>query len=230
MPPTRKPRPSPSASAASLPVGTRRRGGDGAMWSIAVTSTGIRRWQKTQKKTSPAAKAAPHRLLFCEPYCVRDRKAMQHGVRLTISDKFYPTLLRAPRSLHVRRSTFDIGNAYVFGRRFPLDSYERLGDCGNDGGQIGFIDLDLFDAHAAKSVSETVLTEYGFNKPIKLSSKPLPWENRAALRRVRKQIPHILFMGDTDGGDVGAALYAHRTAGAIDSLIIDNEYYFISAD
>lgn len=209
------------------------------MWTVKSTSTGVRRWQKprkttTTKKPVPAvartSTARTHKILFCEPYVVRARSGLRGGVRFAVSDKFYPALLRAPRSLHTRRSTFDIGNAYIFGKRFPLDSYKLVGSCGNDGGQIGFIDLDEFDTKVASSVSDVVLEEYGMNKVGRLGIKATPWENRPALRRVRKIIPHILFMGDTDGGDVGADLYAHWTAGKIDGLIIDNEYFFQSEE
>jgi hypothetical protein len=111
-----------------------------------------------------ASRPSMHKILFCEPYVVRNRSYIKGGVKFDVSDKFYPTLLCAPRSLHVRRSTFDIGNAYVFGRRFPLDSYEHLGSCGNDGAQIGFIDLDNFDEEVSKNVSEIVLENYGLTK------------------------------------------------------------------
>jgi hypothetical protein len=194
------------------------------MWSVATTDSGIRRWQKT-KKVSPivtkvSAARGEHKIAFCEPYVVRDRSGLKGSIRFAVSDKFFPTLLRAPRSLHVRRVKFDIGNAYVFGRRFPLGSYTRLGYCGNDGAQIGFVSLD--DFKATRDISAIVLEEYGFNR----SGNITPWDDRSALRRVRRIIPHILFMGGTDGGDVGATLYAHQTAGRIDGLIIDNEYFF----
>lgn len=43
-----QPRPSPSASAAQMPVGTRRRGNDGRMWAVASTRAGVRRWVAAQ--------------------------------------------------------------------------------------------------------------------------------------------------------------------------------------
>ncbi len=114
----------------------------------------------------------------------------------------------------------DAQNAYVFGKRHPLATYARLGDHSNDGGQTGFIDLDLFDSAVQKSATAKVLDIYiGSHRCIK-------WDNRVALRKVRQLIPHMLFLGATDGGDMGAGLYAHKTRGQIDGLIVDNHYYF----
>ncbi len=91
----------------------------------------------------------------------------------------------------------------------------------SDQNKILFKDIGLFDPKTTSKVSDMVLEKYGYS-----GRKIIPWENRAALRRVRKDYPHILFMVDTDGGDVGAHLYVHKTSGQIDSLIIDNEYFF----
>lgn len=223
-----KPRPSPSVSATSLPVGTRRRGGDGTMWTITETSTGIRRWRKPtvikngSTKNSRKVASVSHKILFCEPCAVRSVKDL-NTLKFVVSDKFYPTLLRAPRMLHDHTKERGGCNAYVFGRRFPLASYQRLGYCGNDRAQIGFIDLGLFKVKAdLDAVDDRVSEIFGHIK----HGDYLPWEDRAALKRVRKAVPYILFLGDTDGGDVGATLYAHKTAGHIDGLIVDNHYFF----
>jgi len=40
-------RPSPNYSATTFPRGTVRRGGDGNLWRIAISSNGVRRWQRT---------------------------------------------------------------------------------------------------------------------------------------------------------------------------------------
>lgn len=53
------------------------------------------------------------------------------------------------------------------------------------------------------------------------------WFTVAGNAYVRKKIPAVLFVGDTEGGDVGADLYAHfNSKKQIDSIIIDNDCYF----
>jgi hypothetical protein len=140
------------------------------------------------------------------------------GVKFEVGPAFYGALLRKPKS--IKRGD---GNAYIFGRRFPLSQYTFVGDHGNDGAQTGFIDLDLF-ANGDK-VLDVVLEEFA-PKTKSRRGPGISWDDRAALRRVRARLPHILFIGETVGGDVGASLYAHRTHGKIDGLIIDNDLLF----
>jgi hypothetical protein len=55
----------------------------------------------------------------------------------------------------------------------------------------------------------------------------LRWDNRAALREIRRRVSErIVFVGDTAGGDVGAHLFLHKNGGQIDSIIIDNNCLF----
>ena len=42
---------------------------------------------------------------------------------------------------------------------------------------------------------------------------------------IKEKYPYVIFIGDTYGGDVGAALYAHYNGKEVDSLIIDCYYY-----
>jgi hypothetical protein len=177
----------------------------------------------------PAKKVrSRYSILFCEPYSVDDTsikmlkrkssRGMFTGVKFEVGPAFYATLLRKPKS--IKRGN---GNAYIFGRRFPLSQYAFVGNHGNDGAQTGFIDLDLF-ANGDK-VLDVVLGEFTPRTKSRRGSG-ISWDDRAALRRVRARLPHILFIGETVGGDVGASLYAHRTHGKIDGLIIDNNLLF----
>jgi len=48
MKPKRAERPSPSASATLFPVGAKKKGNDGNMWSVAKNAAGIQRWVKVK--------------------------------------------------------------------------------------------------------------------------------------------------------------------------------------
>jgi hypothetical protein len=162
------------------------------------------------------------RIMFCEPYTWQpgDRT----GVAFQVSGKFYPVLLRKPASYHRRRyaaGVFEVGNAYRFGPRYPFGAYKYLGEHSNDGAQTGLIDLDHLDAKAQKSMASLVLDAYSKGP----RARQLDWDDRAALRRLRAKVPHVLFLGATDGGDVGASLYVHRTRGRVDGLVIDNNFF-----
>ena len=235
-------RKSPTASATTFPIGTRKRGNDGRVWIVDQTRAGIRRWVPVPvaaRAAPAAARAAPaaktHHILFCEPYTYHGRVGIGGGVRFEVSDRLYPALLRAPKKYRRHRAGA-VGNAYVFGKRFPAETYAKLGDHGNDGAQTGFIDLDLYDPGAQEDITETVLraftrshTEFrrAADRPFaKSPPKLVNWDHRPALRRLRAVVPHVLFLGETAGGDVGAGLYAHKTNGRIDSLIVDNNYFF----
>lgn len=52
-------RPSPSASAASLPVGTRMTGTDGNVWEVTSTVRGVHRWSASRPDAKPPKKAQP---------------------------------------------------------------------------------------------------------------------------------------------------------------------------
>jgi hypothetical protein len=154
-----------------------------------------------------------HHLLFCEPYTLSTRE-LRTGLQFAVVDSFYSALLRAPK--RYRPGKRRRGNAYLFGPLHRLESYEYLGSHGNDGSQTGFIDLDLFEpGHDVRGVIREVYR-----------AKRYDWNDRVALRQVRAAVPCVLFIGETVGGDVGAQLHAHYTRGQIDSLIIDNDYFF----
>jgi hypothetical protein len=161
-----------------------------------------------------------HSVLFCEPYSTVELPEYE-GNRVMLTDTMYNTVLDGPSQILDNESTE--ANAYVFGELFPLYQYVELAAHGNDGAQTGFVDVDHFNAVAAQNVMDIVLEEYG--------DEGLSWRSRDALLRVRSRLPHVLFIGETVGGDVGAVLYGHRNAaGDIDSLIIDNNYFFNHQD
>jgi hypothetical protein len=188
----------PTESATQYSVGTKRKGNDGQMWVVRETKTGTRRWQLVRSVPSTSLssprltlRGGAHRIVFCEPYSWSGRG----GVEFQVSDRFYPVLLRAPKSFSYRKK-FDVGNAYLFGPRFPVNSYVFVGEHGNDGAQTGFIDLGLYDRTIQKNITDIVLSAYSSTGGRKL----LKWDNRRALGRLRTIAPYILFLGETCRG------------------------------
>jgi hypothetical protein len=148
-----------------------------------------------------------YEILFSEPY------TCGYEVVFEVTWKFYRKLLKMPKSIDV-----DDGNAYIFGRRFSLDNYRFAGGHGNDGAQTGFIDITGATADEVERIRRD---------PLWLSiyeAAKWNWDDRAALESVRRQIsPRILFVGRTEGGDVGADLYIHKNSiGEVDGVIIEN--------
>ncbi len=206
----RTPAPSRRQRTAATAAPRRRKSADQDNKAVRTTAT----------PASSGRRRTQHQILFCEPYTLTSIRQLKNKTRsalygpiFTVTDAFYETLLRKPKSIKRRN-----GNAYIFGRRFPLDQYSHVGNHGNDGAQTGFVDLDLYAN--GDEVLEIVLEAYEAKRGM------ISWDNRSALRKVRAQLPHILFIGETVGGDVGADLYAHRTHGKIDGLIIDNNLLF----
>lgn len=226
-------RPGPTESATKFEVGKKKKGNDGRIWIVAETTAGIHRWQRVRPAVArkpagrkPATAAdlerahiphvnarfkpvavvgheynrarrsatKTHRIMFCGPYTTSGRIA--GGVKFTVSDEFYPILLRAPKKYQLEHHA----NAYMFGRRFPLDQYVYLGKHENDGAQTGFINIDLYDPGWQKD-GEDIGDAY---RGVKFD-----WSDRAALRKVRAKVPHMMFIGQT----VGAKLFVHRTGG-----------------
>jgi hypothetical protein len=169
---------------------------------------------KKPVKNKKASTSKNHHILFCEPYTTDFKRARRWGVEIVIDDELYKKILKAPKKY--KKTGRSGGNAYVFGKKYPISSYKYLGDHVNDGAQTGFIDLDILDAkRPTKDPLQVVLNNYDEEN----------WDDRKALLTVRKELPCILFIGETFGGDVGAALYGHYTGKKLDSLIID-AYYF----
>jgi hypothetical protein len=223
-------RKSPTASATKFDVGTIKVGNDGNKWIVQDNTLGVKRWkryrEKIESKNSHKSNNSnksnkSHKIYFCEPYSIDDIKKSKSiiGFSFTVTDTFYKKLCRKPESYSVR----NLGrNAYRFGPAFSFNDYKLLGYHANDGGQTGLIDIEMFDKEIAKNITDIVLDIYSIPKKRKM----LSWDNRTALKQLRKKVPYIIFLGDTIAGDVGAELYAHYDKNHnIDSLIIDAGYF-----
>ena len=230
-------RPSPSNSATLYKVGTKKKGNDGETWVIKERSNCSKFWtkyKKESKKTSykkssnkrritrskkPSKKASVQSkkginiIRFTEAYTTADRS--DNSVDFPISD--ISILLKSPKSYKERGS-----NAYVFGKRYPLKEYEYLGNHYNDGAQTSLINI----TGASKKELKHIVDD--FDKWTDIYKKyKFKWDNINAIHEVQDEIsPRILFVGESVGGDVGMEIYAHYHHGKIDSIILDNNYFF----
>ena len=238
-------------------TGKRKRGLDGNWWMVISSKNHVHRWvrfqpktgskrsssQSSKKKRSSSKKQKRNRsrsaekkrkeqhhshkrlysIGFCEPYTTDSLRPRQ--TIFTVDESMYKKLLNPPRYYNGRPGQY-IGNAFIFGHKYKPDQYRKIGSTGNDGAQVGFVDVKLLNQVDKKlDIGEIVLQEYEKEKGWE------NWKSRAAFARVRKQLPHILFIGETEGGDVGADLYAHYDKNTvIDSLLIDNDYFFRAQD
>jgi hypothetical protein len=233
------PRLGPAESATQFVVGTRKRGQDGNMWIIVKAINGVKRWQRI--KSAKPAEPKPvvripaevenkqHNILLCEPATYNG--AEWYTKKLTVDDIMYKKILRGPKIYRTNRT-----NAYVFGKRYPLKEYKLIGSHGNDVAQTGFIDLDLIKKLSdgtpttkgkGRQKGKTFPDIYEIMKPFYyIKGKSVSYDDRKAFAELHKIAPYVIFVGETVGGDVGANLFAHYTDGVIDSLIIDNGYFF----
>lgn len=240
-------RKSPEQSATLYKVGTKKTGNDGNIWIITENKNGIKRWQlfkkkqngsikktlkkssikktsrkgsikKTSKKGSKDTSKKKYTIRFCEPSTMPDTTFLSTDFKIT--EKYYKILTKPPKGLINNK---DPSNAYVFGKLFKLDQYVKIGGHVNDIAQTGFVDVTGATKDELKKIAndnEIALRIYENNN--------YNWDSRDVLKEIQKKISkRILFVGNTVGGDVGAALYAHYdTNKQIDGLIIDNYYFF----
>ena len=138
----------------------------------------------------------------------------QNGL-FCVTDQFYKKLLKPPQS-----RKYNNGNAYIFGKKYPTKEYKFIASHGNDAAQTGLIDVELWkkgDYEKNSQKIDNVNAKFGYR-----------YDHPRNVEIVRKiSGGAVLFQGETVGGDVGAGLYAHYNSGGnIDSLIIDNNYFF----
>jgi hypothetical protein len=152
-----------------------------------------------------------HRIFITEPSTFNSLNATNLDI-ISINDHIYQNILNGPS--HSPSDSDE--NAYVFGPLFNLNEYIHVSSHGNDGAQIGLIDADILDQRSDLNWSDNLWSQIDYD-----------YNDQSKRDQVRSINPAILFFGETIGGDVGADLYAHYgTNEQIDSLIIDNSYFF----
>jgi len=207
-------RPSPSSSATLFKIGTKKKGNDGNIWIVSELENGIKRWKLYKKPTKKTKKNNKiYTIVFCEPftslgYILKIKK-------IKINGDMYDKLIKKPKRF------INDGNAYLFGKLYPLDTYKKRASMMNDIAQVGFVDVTGLNAHEVKGIVDR---EYKFSG----TNNNYNWDDINLLKKIKKEIsPRIIFIGQTIGGDVGADLYTHLDKhNEIDSIIIDNYFFF----
>lgn len=226
----KKERKGPSDSATAYSVGTRKKGNDGAVWTIIKTKAGVRRWKRelAAKSKSPKSQEtksqgpASHHIKFGGPmWIVPEEKAP-----ITIGNKLYSDILKGPKRYEKAKVVPEKKGpahkyiAYVFGKLQPLKGYKFLQyHYGPD--NTGIIDADLYaDTYDEKKFEEaTDLTQHA---ALRRKSRE---DNKSLLKKVKALCPFVLFIGK--GGKQITTLWGHTEPnGEIDSLIIDGDYFF----
>ena len=154
-------------------------------------------------------------IAVCEPVCAdfRDLKDGQ-AVILNVTQGFLDKLRQRPAEYMDHQS-----NAFVFGRQRRLAGYEHAGDVFNDVGSVGIVLIE-------KNMPPIGQIHGKWLEFIKMKNNPAE-SLQEIYNHIMAEFPHILFIGQTNGGDVGASVYTHLDDdGDIDGLIIDNDYFF----
>ena len=113
-------------------------------------------------------------------------------------------------------------NAYVFGPLFKLNEYKKVASHGNDGAQTGLIDNDL-----AKRFKDL---DYQSEDPFFIV-EDFEFDDPFYRQTIRDYYPQIIWTGETQGGDIGADVFAHYDQlGEIDGLIVDPGYFFVETE
>jgi len=215
-------------------IGTLAKGKNGAMWVVAADKNGRKYW-KRQSISSTSATASSLSSVSIKNTKTKTQQTgikirigevytgsfMKSFVELQINETFFKKLTKRPKILR-RDGGFE--NAYVFGPLFDAKEYTFMGHHYNDGAQTGIVLMnsdmkvrDITNRATWKKVMDMYMHRGG------------SWDAPRVLQTVKKEASrNIVFVGDTDGGDGGADVYIHRhpSTGEIDSLIIDNGYFF----
>ena len=139
---------------------------------------------------------------------------------IAINGRMYNFIRQGPVPHNQFQGRLCQGNAYVFGPLLDLNGYTLIASHGNDAASTGFVDLDIFNQ--SNGTFDTDVFEQFFVGD---------WDDRDALRQLQQTLPSVLWLGNTDLGDVGAELYAHYDKnGEIDSLIVDSDCLFPNPD
>ena len=137
-----------------------------------------------------------------------------------INATMYKKMTKPPKSFRDNISS----NAYTFGKIYGKKSYKKVSGFMNDIAQVGIVDVTGITEQEYADITKR-LEKYG---PSLEKKSDYNWDDPKLLDDYRKFVtPRILFIGSTDGGDVGADIYAHfDKADNIDSIVIDNDYLF----
>lgn len=215
-------RPSPSKHASDEKVGTISKGNDGHLYIVSERANSIKYWRPLRIFDDKLPKiTGNNKIIVTEPSAFDGYISARTGCVLRVTDEFIEVLRKKPKYV-----TSASGNAYIFGT-FYKSKWYYCGSHGNDVAQTGIIALPFkycpkIQGKSRAEIYKIWLQLYGYTK--KTHNR---WDDRATIKNVRSEIsPNILFVGETNGGDVGASVFAHITRGKIDALVIDNDCIF----
>lgn len=227
-------------------INIKKKGKDGNIWIVKKIKNGTKRWikynssketskEKSKKhkksiKTKPSertsykkdiytlynkkkivnVKSKKHNIIFCEPSTYTGPGLFVSDV-IKVTPGFYSILQKNPK-----RKTCKDGNSYIFGNTYNLSDYKYIDSHDNDIAQTGFIDVDIWNKKDENNIHKALKGRYD-------------WDNKKTIREVKKAVPSVIWFGTTDGGNMGANLYAHyNKKKEIDGFIIDNNCLFPS--
>ena len=154
-----------------------------------------------------------HRLAFCEPSTQKPNDPSEIFVEsgnFNVNQRMYNLILIGPKIIY--QDNEEVG--YVFGHLYGKEQYEIIGSHGNDVAQTGIFDLDLYNPQ--KDYEKIIKRYYGLDDD---------WNDRTILGKIRREIPELLWLGYTFGGDVGAAYYGHyNIQDEMDSLVVSIDW------
>ncbi len=128
------------------------------------------------------------------------------GIGLEVTADFYDSYLKS-RPICIKTDN-DEGNAYIFGSRYPVNTYIYVGYHNNDFANTSVIDY----TDSQKPVNSEWMTDLD-----NFDYDTIEYNEIAKSKDSR-----ILFMGETVGGDVGASVYVHLDENNdVNSIIID---------
>lgn len=153
-----------------------------------------------------------HHLAFCEPSTQKPNDNSEIFVttnNFIVNDQLYRQILNGPKIIY--QNNQPVG--YVFGPLYHKDEYRFIGEHGNDVAQTGIFDMDLYNPQ--KNYPE-IINRYHE------SVNSFDWNDRTILKRIQREIPELLWLGETFGGDYGAEYFGHyNNRDEIDSLVVN---------
>lgn len=160
---------------------------------------------KPKKRRQRGRRTPTNPIIFLEPATQIKWYNSTSEPHFTVTDSFLDVLEDGPQEYEGSWT-----NAYVFGPLKNLAEYDKLTSHMNDVASTGLVHLGRLKSSDAQEIE-------------RLHDKHLG-DHYAFLSEAPES---VIFIGDTVGGDVGADLYVSQNSqGEIDSLIIDNNYFF----
>lgn len=142
------------------------------------------------------------------------------GVLCNVTEQFLQDIKKGPIEFGS-----DGCNAYMWGKAFPLHTYELAGNVDTPSKQIGIVVIDREELPKLGQQATKLLQEY--NRRLQDDLPSSYWNMRNYAEYLGKEFPSAIFVGGlSDIGD-GMRIFTHVTkSGEIDGLVLDNDFVF----